>query len=209
MAPSKNTKLWQAKNWLWAHFLADAVDCFKVIVKMCVFTPYNNPGKHCYSSVILITKTSFSSQNSTFLANLNPYSCGFRVFFLLNSSTDRAIAVWFGLLTEARFFFCLTEQHSGKLCKFSTAFPPVLIFRRFFISAQPLAPTGKILHRLHSLEVITRRNCLGRFWNPLQDNRGDHFTPTTPFPNRTRFGAIFVIKSSPTSEFFQKSVPAT
>ena len=36
-----------------------------------------------------------------------------------------------GPSNSSLFFFCLTEQHSGKLCQFSTAFPPLLIFKNW------------------------------------------------------------------------------
>ncbi|KAL9978547.1 hypothetical protein ACROYT_G016074 [Oculina patagonica] len=52
-------------------------------------------------------------------------------------------------------------------------------FHIFFISVEPPNPAGKMLHRLHSLEVRTRPKCLGRSWNPPTERPERQLYPWT------------------------------
>ena len=64
----------------------------------------------------------------------------------------------------------LTERHAWETRHFNGMkhnLPPFHMF--FYISVEPANSTGKILHPLHSLEVKSRPNCLGRSWNPTTE----------------------------------------
>ena len=69
------------------------------------------------------------------------------------------------MLANPQIFLYLTERNAWEIRHFSGMqhnLPPFLVF---FISVEPANSTGKILHRLHSLEVKSRPNCLGRSCN--------------------------------------------
>ena len=50
------------------------------------------------------------------------------------------------------------------------------LFPVFFITDEPANSTGKILRRLHSLEVTIRPDCLARSCYQLQNGQRDNFT---------------------------------
>ena len=97
----------------------------------------------------------------------------------------------------------------GKYGNFRQHSTQNICFKYIFISVESSRLTSRILPRLHSLESKTCQNCLGRSWCPPQDCQGDDFTPMTSVQKHKPFGAIFFVKSSPTSEFFQTSASTT
>ena len=73
-------------------------------------------------------------------------------------------------------------------------------------SVEPLVPTGKILHRLLSLDVKTAQIYLGRLENLLQNDQRSDLTQTVLVQNKPPSKTALFGKSLLTSDFFQKSV---
>jgi len=108
----------------------------------------------------------FTSLSRHFLGKLHLSSWYSHEFFPLSSLTHRTIAISLGPLSQTR-----PKRMPGTYENFrQQASRP---FRVFF---EPFDPTGKILHRLHSLQVQSRQKCLCSSCNSPQNNQRDDFT---------------------------------
>ena len=73
------------------------------------------------------------------------------------------------MLANPQILLYLTERNAWEIRHFSGMQHNLPPFHVFFISVEPANSTSKILHRLHSLEVKSRPNCLRRSWNPATE----------------------------------------
>ena len=89
------------------------------------------------------------------------------------------------MLANLKTNLYLTERHVWEIPHFDGMKYNLPPFHVFFISVEPANSTGKILHRLHSLEVKSPPNCLGRSWNPTTERPERQLHSwTTMFPYR-------------------------
>ena len=104
------------------------------------------------------------------------------------------------MLANPQILLYLTERNAWEIRHFSGMQHNLPPFHVFFISVEPANSTSKILrHRLHSLEVKSRPNCLGRSWNPATER-----PERQPCFHTYSFGVPITVKSSLTPGFFQK-----
>ena len=104
------------------------------------------------------------------IANLNLMTKHLSPILPLTRTASRVSAVWFEPLLDSLWFsLCCPSCILGNLdttAKWKSRHPNFVVF---FISVEPLCPTGKTSRPLCSLEVKTHPNCLGRSKNPEQN----------------------------------------
>ena len=110
------------------------------------------------------------------------------------------------MLANPQILLYLTERNAWEIRHFSGMQHNLPPFHVFFISVEPANSTGKILHRLHSLEGKSRPNCLQLVGLGIQPQNGqrDNFTHEQPCFHTYSFGVPITVKSSLTPGFFQK-----